>query len=80
MGSWFCRGAVFICLLLPENVIICDKCLSKCGKRAILNDLRFYYILRFITICVYRLNAKCNKKNNAKCSKLFNMVYVGGLV
>ena len=62
MGSWLCRGSVFICLLLPENVIICDKCLSRCGKRAILNDLRFYYILRFITICVYRLNAKCNKK------------------
>ena len=70
MGSWFCHGSVFICLLLPENVIICDKCLSKCGKRtklkcgkrAILNDLRFYYILRFITICVYRLNAKCDKK------------------
>ena len=45
MGSWFCRGSVFICLLLPENMIISYKCLSKYGKRAILNDLRFYYIL-----------------------------------
>ena len=34
MGSCFCHGSVFICLLLPENMIICDKCLSKCGKPA----------------------------------------------
>ena len=46
MGSWFCRDSVFICLLLPENMIFCDKCLSKCWERAKLNDLRFYYILR----------------------------------
>ena len=51
-GELFCHGSVFICLLLPENMIICDKCMSKCGKRAKLNDLRFYYILRFITFCV----------------------------
>ena len=47
MGSVFCRHLVFICLLLPKNVIVCDECLSKCEKRAKLNDLRFYYILRF---------------------------------
>ena len=52
MGSCFCRDSVFICLMLPENMIICDKCLSKCGKQAKLNDLRFYYILCFITFCV----------------------------
>ena len=52
MGSWFCRDSVFISLLLPENMIICDKCMLKCGKRAKLNDLRFYYILRFFTFCV----------------------------
>ena len=61
MGSWFCRDSVFICLLLPENSIICDKCMSKCGKRAKLNDLRFYYILRvFLHFALYRVNAKCN--------------------
>ena len=52
MVSWFFRDSVFSCLLLPENVFICDKYLSKYGKRAKLNDLRFYYILRFITFCV----------------------------
>ena len=52
MGSCFCRDSVFICLLLPENMVICDKCLSKCEKRAKLNDLRFYYILHFITFSV----------------------------
>ena len=52
MGSCFCRDLVFICLLLPENMIICDKSLSKCGKRAKFNDLRLYYILRFITFWV----------------------------
>ena len=41
MESCFCHGSVFIFLLLPENMIICDKCLSKCGKPAKLNDLRF---------------------------------------
>ena len=46
------HGSVFICLLLPENMIICDKCLSKCGKQAKLNELRFYYIFIFITFCV----------------------------
>ena len=61
MGSWFCRDSVFICLLLPENMIICDKCMSKCGKRVKLNDLRFYYILRFfLHFALYRVNAKCN--------------------
>ena len=50
MGSCFCHGSVFICLLLPENMIICDKCMSKCGIRAKLNDLRLYYILRFYYI------------------------------
>ena len=50
MGSYFCHGSVFIGLLLPENMIICDKCMSKCGKRAKLNDLRLYYILRFYYI------------------------------
>ena len=58
MESLFCRDSVFICLLLPENVIICDKCLLKCGKRANLNDLRFYYILRFITFCVVQAKRK----------------------
>ena len=59
MGSCFCRDSVFICLLLPENVIICDKSLSKCKKRATsLNDLRFYYILRFITFCVVQAERK----------------------
>ena len=52
MGSCFCHGSVFICLLLPENMIICDKCLSKCGKRAKLNDLRFYIFCVVITFCV----------------------------
>ena len=52
MGRCFCRGSVFVCLLLPENMIICDKCLLICGKLAKLNDLRFNYILRFITFCV----------------------------
>ena len=48
MGSCCCRESVFICLLLPaENVIIYDKCLSKCEQWEKLNDLRFYYILRF---------------------------------
>ena len=37
MGICFCRDSVFICLLLPENMIICDKCLSKCWKGAKLN-------------------------------------------
>ena len=51
-GSYVFRDSVFICLLLPENVIICDKRSSKCGKWAIFNDLKillnfaFYYILR----------------------------------
>ena len=59
MGSWFCRDSVFVCLLLPENIIICDdKCLSKCGKRAQLNDLSFYYILHFITFCVVQAERK----------------------
>ena len=40
MGSCICRDSVFICLLLPENMIICDKCLSKIGKQAKLNDLK----------------------------------------
>ena len=40
--------SIFVCCYLK----ICDKCMSKCGKRAKLNDLRFYYILRFITFCV----------------------------
>ena len=40
----------FICLVLPENMIICDKRPSKCGKWATLNDLRFDYILRFYYI------------------------------
>ena len=52
MWSCFCHGSIFICLLLPENMIICDKCLSKCGKRAKLNDLRLYNILR----CYYILH------------------------
>ena len=54
MGSWFCHDSVFICLLLPENMIICDKCMSKCGKRAKLNDLRFY-----LHFALFRVNAKC---------------------
>ena len=58
MGSCFCRDSVPICLLLPENIIICDKCLSTCGKRAQLNDLRLYYILRFITFCVVQAERK----------------------
>ena len=58
MGSRFFSDSVFICLLLPENVIICDKSLSKCGKRANLNDLRFYYILRFITFCAVQAKRK----------------------
>ena len=52
------RDSVFICILLPENVIICDKCLSKFGKRANLNDLRFHYILRFIAFCVVQAKRK----------------------
>ena len=58
MGSCFCRGSVFICLLLPENMIICDKCLLKYWKWANLDDLRFYYILRFITFCVVQAERK----------------------
>ena len=50
MGSKFCRDSVSICLLLSENMIICDKCLSKCGKRAKLNDLRFITFCVFITL------------------------------
>ena len=62
MGSCFCHDSVYICLLLPENMIICDKCMSKCGKRAKLNDLRLYYILRFLLhFALFRVNAKCNK-------------------
>ena len=57
MGSLFC-DSVFICLLLPENVIICDKCLLKCGKWANSIDLRFYYILLFITFCVVQAEHK----------------------
>ena len=41
-GEFFFRDSVFICLLLPENVISCEKCLSKCGKRA-----KFGYIINF---------------------------------
>ena len=70
MGSCICRDSVFICLLLPENMIICDKCLSKIGKRAKLNDLRFNYIFRFITFCVFMYSQNA-LKINAKCSKLF---------
>ena len=58
MGSSFCRDSVSICLLLPENMIFCDKCLLKCGKRANLNDLRFNYVLRFITFCVVQAERK----------------------
>ena len=47
---FFSRDSVFNCLLLPENVIICNKCLSKCGKWEKLNNLRFYYILRLYYI------------------------------
>ena len=61
MGSWFCRGLVFIYLLLPENVIICDKCLSTCGKRAKLNDLDFITFCVLLHFVLNRLNAKCNK-------------------
>ena len=61
MGSWFCLDSVSICLLLLENMIICDKYLSKCGKRAKLNDLRFYYIVFLLHFALYRLKAKCNK-------------------
>ena len=50
MGSCSCHGSVFFCLQLPENMIISEKCLSKCGKRTKLNDLRVYYILRFYNI------------------------------
>ena len=60
MGSCFCRSSVFICLLLPENMIICDKCLSKCGKRAKLYDLMFEYRFAFLLhFALYRVNAKC---------------------
>ena len=58
MGSCFCRDWVFISLLLPENMIICDKSLSKFGKRAKLNDLRFYYILHLITFFVVQAERK----------------------
>ena len=71
MGSWFCRDSVFVCLLLPENMIICDKCLSKCGKRAKLNDLSFYYILHFYNILRFTGRMQDVIKINAKCSKLF---------
>ena len=79
MGSCFCRDSVLICLMLPENMIICDKCLSKCGKQAKLNDLRFITFCVLLHFALYRVNAKCNKIN-AKCSKFINMVYVGGMV
>ena len=52
MRSWFLRDSVFICLLLRENVIICDKCLSKCGKVVKINDLNFFTFCIFITFCV----------------------------
>ena len=52
--SCFCRDLVFICLLLPENVIIFDKCLSKCGKRATMN-------LRFVSHVVFLLHLIINK-------------------
>ena len=58
MGSCFCRDSIFICLLLPENMSICDKYLSKCGTQAKLNDLNFYYILRFFTFCVVQAERK----------------------
>ena len=58
LEEFFCCDSVFICLLLPENVIICDKCLLKCGKRANLKDLRFYYILSFITFCIVQAERK----------------------
>ena len=51
MGSWFLRDSVLICLLLRENVIICDKCLSKCGKVVKFNDLKKTFCV-FITFCV----------------------------
>ena len=51
MGSCLCHSPVFICLLLTENMITVTN-MSKCGKRAKLNDLRFYYILHFLTFCV----------------------------
>ena len=80
MGTCFGRDSVFICLLLPENMIICDKCLLNCWKRAKLNDLRFYYLLRFYYILRCTGYTQNVIKINAKCSQLFNMVYVGGLV
>ena len=61
-------------------MIICDKCLLKCGKRAKLNDLRFYYILHFY----YILRCTGLTQNVIKLTQnvvnFFNMVYVGGLV
>ena len=61
MGSLFWRDSVFICLLFPENMIICDKCPSKYGKQAKLNDfaslLQFAFLSHFV---LYRVNAKCN--------------------
>ena len=58
MGKCFCCDSVFICLLLPGNMITCDKYLWKCGTRAKMNDFRFYYILRFITFCVVQAKRK----------------------
>ena len=59
MGKCFGRDSVFICLLLPENMFICDKYLWKCREtRAKMNDFRFYYILRFITFCVVQAKRK----------------------
>ena len=75
--SWFSRDPTFVCLLLPENVIICDKRPSKCGTWAKFNDLKYYYILRFYYIlrCI-GLNAKCDKKINAKCNKNLSAWYL----
>ena len=63
MGRCFCHGSVFICLLLPESMIICDKCLLKCAETGKIEAfkilLHFAFLLHF---ALYRVNAKCNKK------------------
>ena len=62
-------------------MIICDKCLSKCGKRGKIELfktlLHFWFLLHF---ALYRGKRKMYKNLTQNVVNFFNMVYVGGLV
>ena len=66
IGSWFCRDSVFICQLLPENMIICDQgqIISLTGllARVSLKQLKieFYWLMLPAVIGIYMFTKTIN--------------------